>query len=94
MDTEGIPSNFELNYSKGGRLDALAASRGLKTAEIVFHPEVADALGLEIDHDESHAINPGPSFALLLHGTQPPSTEAAQALKRMRSEHIDFAYSK
>ena len=94
MDTEGIPANFELNYSKGGRLDVLAALRGLKTAEVVNHPEDAAALGLEIDHDESHAINPGGNFALLLHGTQPKDTKAAQAIKRMNAEKIEYAYSK
>jgi len=94
LDAEGIPDNFELNYSKGGRLDVLAASRGLKTAEVVNHPEDAAALGLEIDHDESHAINPGGNFALLLHGTQPKDTKAAKAIKRMNAEKIEYAYSK
>jgi hypothetical protein len=93
MDTEGIPANMELNYSEGGHHDALAMARGLKTAKVVMHPDEADALGLEIDHDESHAINAGPSFALLIHGTQPKGSEAAEAKKRLDREGIKYAYT-
>jgi hypothetical protein len=93
MDTEGIPANMELNASEGGRQDALAMAQGFKTAKVVLHPEEADALGLEIDHDESHAINAGPSFALLIHGTQPKGSKQSAALKRMRLEGIKYAYT-
>ena len=34
---------------------------------------------LEIDDDDSHAMEHGPSFALLIHGTQPAGTKAARA---------------
>jgi hypothetical protein len=93
LDTEGIPDNVELNSSEGGRQDNIARARSFKTAKVVLHPEEADALGLEIDHDESHAINPGPSFALLIHGTQPKGSKQSAALKRMRAEGIQYAYS-
>ena len=68
-------------------------ARGLKTAKVVMHPDEAAALGLEIDHDESHAINAGPSFALLIHGTQPKGSEAAEAKKRLDREGIKYAYT-
>ena len=50
-------------------------------------------MGLEIDHDETHAIGPGPSFALLIHGTQPKGSKAAAAIKRLKTEGIEYAYS-
>ena len=92
MMTEGIPANVELNYSRGGSQDELARAHGLKTAVVVLHPEEAEALGLEIDHDESHAINPGGDFALLIHGTQPKGSKAAEAKKRLSSEGVKYAY--
>ena len=89
----GIPENFEFNASRGGRMDSQINEYGLKEAVVVFHPDEAAQLGLEIDHDESMAISKGGSFALLLHGTQPKDSEASQALKTMRTENIEYAYS-
>ena len=44
----------------------------LKEAIVVYSEQEAYDLGLEIDHDDTHAIkNDGKSFALLIHGTQP-----------------------
>ena len=74
-----IPDNFELNGSLGGKYDNELVSGDFKTAMVVYSPEEAVELGLEIDHDDSHAYNKGPSFALLLHGTQPAGSEASLA---------------
>jgi len=90
-----IPDNLSLTASYGGRADNLIEKNKLKYALVVNHPDEAKRLGLEIDHDDSHAIaNDGQSFALLLHGTQKAGTESADALKRMNRENIKYSYSK
>lgn len=66
-----IPQNLRLTASRGGKWDHLINEHHLKTATVVFSLEEALALGLEIDHDDSHAYNSDKSFGLLLHGTQP-----------------------
>ena len=53
---------------------------------MVFSEAEAASLGLEIDHDDSHAMRPGPSFALLLHGVQPRGTAAGRALSVLRQQ--------
>jgi hypothetical protein len=81
-----IPSNFVLTASKGGRHDHLIDERGLRYAEVVFSAAEAEQLGLELDHDDSHAMVNGLSFALLIHGTQPGGTPAAKAVAALRQE--------
>jgi len=92
MEREEIPHNMEINGSEGGRYDSLLTEYGLKTAKVVFHPAEAVALGLEVDHNEMHAIRPGPSFALLIHGTQSKGSDAAAAIKQLKLEGIEYAY--
>lgn len=80
-----LPPNFRFTASKGGTCDNLIAKHNLKSAEVVFSVNEAESKGLEIDHDDSYAIGGTKSFALLLHGTQPPGTEASKAwVKLMR----------
>jgi hypothetical protein len=79
-----VPSNLILTASEGGRFDALIGDR--KRAKVVFSEEQAAALGLELDHDDSHAYEGGASFALLLHGTQAKGTPAAKALSALKLE--------
>jgi hypothetical protein len=81
-----IPDNFVLTASKGGSHDATAEVLGLRTARVVLSEGEAAALGLEIDHDDSHAMRPGGDFALLIHGTQPPGSEAGKAWARLKRE--------
>ena len=90
---DDIPSNLRLNASRGGRHDHLIDEYNLKCAEVVFSIEEAESKGLEIDHDESHAIIGERSFALLLHGTQPKGSEAAAAIKEMKLNKVEYAYS-
>jgi hypothetical protein len=90
-----IPSNFALTASIGGKFDALAEKYKLRTARVVFHPEEAEALGLEIDHDDSHARNPrGGDFALLVHNYGPTGSKQNRAIKRMKAENIEFSYGR
>ena len=89
-----VPVNFVLTASRGGRYDTLISEYNLREAVVVYHPNEAAALGLEIDHDDSHAMVNGASFALLLHGIQPKNSKAASALKTLKQENIQFAYSR
>lgn len=79
-----IPSNLILTASFGGKFDNLIAQHNLRYAKVVYTEDEAKTLGLEIDHDDSHAYKNGPSFALLLHGTQPAGTESNLALRLLR----------
>jgi len=90
-----LPPNFVLTASKGGLFDALADKHGLRSATVVFHPDEAEANGWKIDHDDSLAMNPEePSFSLLLHGGQAAGSDASKALSLMRSQGINYSYSK
>lgn len=81
---EALPANFLLTASRGGKADCLIDEHGLREARVVFSEAEANALGLEIDHDDSHAALPGPSFALLIHGIQPAGSEAGKAVRALR----------
>jgi len=91
--TDEIPSNFELNASYGGKYDQLIDRYDLKSARVVYSPEEADKLGLEIDQDDSHAYKRGPSFAQLIHGTQPAGSCASKALTKLK-DHGWTGYNK
>lgn len=82
------PGNFRLTASKGGTHDHLISKHRLKFAEVVFSTEEARRKGLEIDHDDSHCFGGEESFALLLHGSQPPGTEANSAWKALRKQGL------
>lgn len=79
-----VPTNFKLTASEGGKYDALIELERLKSAKVVFSPEEAQKLGLEIDHDDRLAYASEKSFALLLHGKQSPETPAAKAMSALR----------
>jgi hypothetical protein len=80
-----IPTNLRLTASYGGSNDALIEAHNLRSARVVFSVDEANALGLDIDHDDSHAMDNGPSFALLLHGGQPKGSLASKALSAIRA---------
>jgi hypothetical protein len=81
-----VPANLVLTASKGGRFDELIHRHGLRYAQVVFSEREAAERGLELDHDDSFAMDPSaPSFALLLHGTQPLGTPAAKALASLKA---------
>lgn len=79
-----MPANFKLTASEGGKFDAMIELEGLKSAKVVFSPEEAQRLGLEIDHDDRLAYASDKSFALLLHGGQGKDTPAAKAMSALR----------
>ena len=90
---DSIPDNLVLQASLGGSQDTIALMNRLKTARVVYHPNEADRLGIEIDHDESHAVKGSASFALLIHGTQPKGSNASRAIKRLKREQVSFSYT-
>jgi len=86
-----ILENFILTASYGGRDDHLIddPTFNFRSAKVVFSEAEAEKLGLEIDHDDSHAARPSmrdQDFALLIHGTQPKGSEAATALKALKGK--------
>lgn len=89
-----VPNNFILIASRGGRYSHLIDRFDLKEAVAVFSPEDAADMGLEIDHDDSHAYDKTKSsFALLLHGQQKSGSKAAEAIQNMKDNNVDFAYN-
>lgn len=89
-----IPKNLRLVASWGGKNDDLIKAHNLPNAVVVYHPEEAEALGLQIDHDDGYARDHSvKEFALLLHGSQPKDTPAQAAIQRMKKEGVKFAYS-
>ena len=84
-----ILDNFILTASYGGSTDYMIYEHCLRSTKVVFSEAEAERLGLEIDHDDSHAARPSlrnQDFALLIHGTQPKGTEAAKALKELKGK--------
>ena len=99
-----LPENFVLTASEGGKYDFGLESKwgyegvspalsGLKTAKVVFSPEQAQSEGLEIDHDDSHAVFGKESFGLLIHGTQPKGSQSAKALSSLKARGVESGYS-
>lgn len=92
---DSIPENLVITCSLGGVDDDIAISNNLKRVKVYFHPDEADSDGVEIDHDDSLAIDPNVKrFGLLLHGSQQKDSKAAEAIKRLKQENIKFSYSK
>jgi len=82
----GIPSNFKLVASRGGRYDNLIDEHGLRNALVVFSEAEARKARLPIDHDDTHAWKHTGNFALLLHGTQPAGSLASKQLYTLREQ--------
>lgn len=90
-----VPDNFVLTASWGGKWDDMIEPNNLRSARVVYHPDDAEKLGLEIDHDDSHArARDGKDFALLIHGVQSAGSEASAAIKELKRQKIRFAYSR
>ena len=96
-----LPESFFLTASIGGKYDYLIHKGYFKRYAIVVNSEdEARALGMlhigkpyEIDHDDSHCFGSDP-FALLVHGTQPKGSKAAQALSERKKQNKFIGYSK
>jgi len=89
VSVKNIPTNFVLTASKGGMRDDLIDKHGLRQAIVVESESQAKSLGLEIDHDDSHAADPSKrnqSFALLIHGLQPAGSKWGKAVKALNGK--------
>lgn len=86
-----IPFNFRLNASYGGTHDHLIGLHGLKSVTVVPSQEEANFLGLEIDHDDSHAWAQSKSFALLIHGNGPPGSKQAKLFYDENRKKMSFS---
>jgi hypothetical protein len=92
-----IPDNLVLTASRGGVHDDLIDRYGLRESVVVYSEEKAEELGLDIDHDDSHACVPewrNNSFALLIHGQQPAKSEASVALQLLKKKNVKHTYSR
>jgi len=80
-----IPSNVKFVCSEGGKFDHLIEEYGLKRAKVVFSLDEAKELGLDLDHDDSHAYDDSAEdFGLLIHGTQKINSSASKAWKKIK----------
>jgi len=94
---EIIPDNLILTASYGGRRDDMIVEYNLRSAKVVFSYEEAEMLGLEVDHDDTHAANPfweTEDFCLMIHNTQPKGSEASEAIKELKRKKQRFSYGK
>jgi len=92
-----ILDNLVLTASYGGREDYLIDEHNLRFSKVVYSEQEAHDLNLAIDHDDSHAAIPSlrnQSFALMLHGTQPKGSTAADALKVLKRDKVRHSYSR
>ena len=82
-----IPRNLIVTASYGGRDDSLIKKHRLRYTVVVYSEKQAADLGLEIDHDDSHAADPSTwtkPFALLIHGMQPAGSDAGKAVRKLK----------
>ena len=66
------------------KIVAKRAENEQKRFEMLMKEKEAADKGLEIDHDDEHAAFGEDDFALLIHGTQPKGSAAADALKEVK----------
>ena len=92
---ENLPTNFYLTASKGGKFDYLIDEGFFPRYSVVVKNEAeADAMGLEVDHDDSHCWKQLGPFALLVHGNQPAGSEWRQAISERKKVGAFVGYSK
>tara|TARA_R110001592_G_C13073893_1_gene742048 strand:+ start:84 stop:1055 length:972 start_codon:yes stop_codon:yes gene_type:complete len=80
-----VPSNMKMIASMDKNNTEIIMSNNLRYSVVVYSAEQAGELGLKIDVDDSLAWGTDDNFALLLHGQQPKGSEAAEALKKIKS---------
>lgn len=89
-----LPANFYMTASYGGKFDSMIdAGIFTRYSKVVHNDEEAEALGLEVDHDDSHCFGPNP-FALLVHSTQPKGSTYGKAVFARRKAGKFSGYKK
>lgn len=82
---DDIPANLVLTASRGGRLDELIDTWGMRSVVVVKSGYQARKAGLPVDNDDSHAADPARrenDFALVIHGTQPKGSELGKVVAK------------
>jgi hypothetical protein len=90
----GSIANFVPTASYGSKDDTHITRHNLRFARVVMSPYEAEMDGLQIDHDDSHAMTHGDNFALLVHGIQPIGSDASKAQTEMRRNNQTFGYQR
>lgn len=89
-----LPENFYLTASYGGKWDHMIDEGYFpRYSKVCMNDADANALGLEVDHDDSHCFGNKP-FALLVHGTQPKGSIWGAAIRARRLLKQFGGYSK
>ena len=83
-----LPKNFKVIASMDKHNEKFIMDNGLRYSRVVGTEEEARALGLPIDVDDSIAWSSDDSFALVIHGSQPKGSEAAETLKQNRKSGL------
>lgn len=83
-----LPNNFKVIASMDKHNEKFIMDNGLRYSKVVNSAEEAQELGLSIDVDDSLAWSSDDSFALVIHGSQPKGSEAAQALKQNKQSGL------
>jgi hypothetical protein len=89
-----LPENFYMTASYGGKFDYMI-DEGLfvRYSKVVHNDAEAEAIGLEVDHDDSHCFGDSP-FALLVHSTQPKGSTYGKAVWARRKAGQFSGYAK
>lgn len=89
-----LPDNFFMTASYGGKFDSMIdAGMFTRYSKVVHNDEEAEALGLEVDHDDSHCFGEKP-FALLVHSIQPAGSTYGKAIWARRKAGKFSGYAK
>ena len=83
-----LPKNFKMIASMDKNNEQFILDNGLRYSRVVGSEEEARELGLPIDVDDSIAWGSDDNFALVIHGSQPKGSEAAEALKQNRQSGL------
>ena len=83
-----LPKNFKVIASMDKHNEKFIMDNGLRYSRVVGTEEEARVLGLPIDVDDSIAWSSDDSFALVIHGSQPKGSEAAETLKQNRKSGL------
>ena len=92
---EMLPKNFYLTASKGGKFDYLIEEGFFpRYSVVVMNDSDAEAMGLEVDHDDSHCYKQDGPFALLVHGIQAAGSEWGKAIRARGNNKQFTGYNK
>jgi hypothetical protein len=83
-----LPKNFKVIASMDKHNEKFIMDNGLRYSRVVGTEEEARVLGLPIDVDDSIAWSSDDSFALVIHGSQPKGSEAAETLKQNKKSGL------